>query len=88
LFVAGDPVDLQTQIESLLSDPHELAAMRVRARHEFELKYTADRNYEMLMALYGRLAHRRSGFECESASDAVEFAPNPIDDHSVCGVAP
>jgi glycosyltransferase involved in cell wall biosynthesis len=88
LFTAGDEVDLRTQIQTLLSDPPELAAMRLRARREFELKYTADRNYEMLIGLYSRLAKRGSKFECESESDAVELAPNPIDDESVCGVAP
>jgi hypothetical protein len=29
-----------------------MEAMRAAARREFEEKYTADRNYEMLMAIY------------------------------------
>jgi glycosyltransferase involved in cell wall biosynthesis len=36
----------------MLSCPREYARMRLEARAEFESKYTAERNYEMLMSIY------------------------------------
>lgn len=48
--------DLVKQVEWLLSHPTELARMRLEARHEFESKYTAEKNYHQLIAVYERLA--------------------------------
>lgn len=48
----GDPEDLAAKVEWLLSHPQELAHMRREARAEYEAKYTAERNYEALMAIY------------------------------------
>lgn len=52
LFRPGDPEDLAAKVEWLLSHPEELARMRREARAEYEAKYTAERNYEALMAIY------------------------------------
>ncbi len=52
LFNPGDPEDLAAKVEWLLSHPGELAHMRREARREYEEKYTAERNYQMLMAIY------------------------------------
>jgi glycosyltransferase involved in cell wall biosynthesis len=52
LFRAGDPADLAAQVEWMLAHPAEWQAMRRNARAEFEAKYTAERNYEMLMEIY------------------------------------
>lgn len=52
----NSPDDLVRQVEWLLSNPTELAKMRLAARHEFESKYTAERNYQQLIAIYDRLA--------------------------------
>lgn len=57
-FRPGDPGDLATRIEELLASPERLAAMRRAARAEYEAKYTAERNYEMLMAIYERAIER------------------------------
>ncbi|MDR7588877.1 MAG: glycosyltransferase [Armatimonadota bacterium] len=52
LFRPGDPEDLAAKVEWLLSHPKELTRMRREARAEYEVKYTADRNYQMLMEIY------------------------------------
>jgi hypothetical protein len=39
-----------------LAHPAELERMRVEARGEFETKYTAERNYEILMEIYETVA--------------------------------
>jgi glycosyltransferase involved in cell wall biosynthesis len=51
-FRPGDPEDLAAQVEWLLSHPAELSRMRKEARAEYEAKYTAERNYARLMAIY------------------------------------
>lgn len=52
LFRSGDPEDLAEKVDWLLTHPEELKRMRREARAEFEAKYTAERNYERLMAIY------------------------------------
>ena len=52
LFRPGDPTDLAAKVRWAFDHPQELAAMRVAARREFEEKYTAERNYKMLMEIY------------------------------------
>ncbi|GIV60633.1 MAG: hypothetical protein KatS3mg043_1722 [Rhodothermaceae bacterium] len=51
-FRPGDPEDLAGRVRWLLAHSDELARMRRAARAEYEAKYTAERNYEMLMAIY------------------------------------
>jgi glycosyltransferase involved in cell wall biosynthesis len=51
-FRPEDPEDLAMQVDWFLSHPEEQARMRWRARAEFEAKYTAERNYRMLVAIY------------------------------------
>jgi glycosyltransferase involved in cell wall biosynthesis len=51
-FRPGDPEDLVAKVEWALSHPEELAAMRKESRAEYEAKYTAERNYQMLMDIY------------------------------------
>lgn len=53
-FVAGDAGDLARKIEWAFAHPQEMAAMGRNARQEFESRYTAQRNYEQLMAIYGK----------------------------------
>ena len=38
----------------MISDPAALGRMRVAARAEFERKFTAERNYEMLLGIYDK----------------------------------
>lgn len=53
-FRPGDPEDLATKVDWLLSHPAELARMRREARAEYEAKYTAERNYQMLTDIYAQ----------------------------------
>ena len=55
-FRAGDAADLARAVRLAFSSHGD--AMRAEARKEFEEKYTADRNYEMLMAIYERARGR------------------------------
>jgi glycosyltransferase involved in cell wall biosynthesis len=52
LFRPGDAEDLAAKIDWALSHPREVAQMRKETRAEYEARYTAERNYEMLLAIY------------------------------------
>jgi glycosyltransferase involved in cell wall biosynthesis len=54
-FTPGDAEDLAAKVEWAWTHPQELVEMGREARAEYEAKYTAERNYEMLMEIY-RLA--------------------------------
>jgi glycosyltransferase involved in cell wall biosynthesis len=58
LFRRGDAEDLSVQVRRLARHPHELETMRKVARAEFENKYTAERNYLMLMKIYQSVVAR------------------------------
>ena len=51
-FTPGDAGDLAVKVEWAWAHPEEMAAMGRAARAEYEAKYTAERNYEMLMEIY------------------------------------
>ena len=53
-FQPGDLEDLAKQVEWIFGHPAELERMRQEARAEYEARYTAERNYEMLMEIYER----------------------------------
>jgi len=53
-FIAGNSNDLSEKLEWFFNNPDKVGEMRREARAEFEAKYTAERNYEMLMAIYER----------------------------------
>ena len=55
-FHPGDPKSLAKRVEWILSHPVELARMRREARIEFEAKYTAGQNYQMLRKIYDTVA--------------------------------
>lgn len=57
-FRPGDAGHLAAQVERILSRPEEYARMRLEARAEFEAKYTAERNYGMLMRIYESVLER------------------------------
>jgi len=54
-FSPGDPNDLAAKIEWAWTHPGEMTAMGRAARAEYEAKYTAERNYAMLMGIYQRV---------------------------------
>lgn len=55
LFNPGDPIDLASKVRWAWEHPEEMSRMGANARREYEQKYTADRNYEMLMNVYERV---------------------------------
>ena len=59
LFEPGDDEDLSRKTELMLAKGPDRARMRLAARLEFESRYTAARNYPMLIECY-ELAVRRS----------------------------
>jgi glycosyltransferase involved in cell wall biosynthesis len=59
-FAAGNAHELVERINWLLEHPVERGAMRVNARCEYEQRYTAERNYELLTSIYRDVLARRS----------------------------
>lgn len=59
-FKPGDPEDLAEKVGSILADPFRLARMREAVRQTFDQKFTAETNYQVLMAIYERAVNGRS----------------------------
>ena len=51
-FTPGDADDLAKKVEWAWAHPEAMREMGRNARAEYEAKYTAERNYEMLMDVY------------------------------------
>jgi glycosyltransferase involved in cell wall biosynthesis len=51
-FTPGDAAELGEEVEWAWTHPVEMEAMGRAARAEYEGKYTAERNYLMLMEIY------------------------------------
>jgi glycosyltransferase involved in cell wall biosynthesis len=54
LFKPGDPQDLANKVHWAVEHPDAMARMGETARRVYERKYTPERNYEMLRAIYDR----------------------------------
>jgi hypothetical protein len=54
-FTAGDAGDLAAKVRWAWDHPDEMRTMGRNARLEYEAKYTAERNYEMLHDIYQRV---------------------------------
>ena len=52
LFDAGDPADLARQVEWARCHQGEMIVMGRSAREEFEQKYTAHRNLDLMLRIY------------------------------------
>jgi glycosyltransferase involved in cell wall biosynthesis len=61
-FTAGDSSDLAAKVDWAWTHPEEMRAMGQAARAEYEAKYTAERNYQQLMNIYGRAIAERQKF--------------------------
>jgi glycosyltransferase involved in cell wall biosynthesis len=57
-FTPGDADDLAKKVEWAWAHPEEMRAMGRNARAEYELKYSAERNYNLLLAIYHQTIHR------------------------------
>jgi glycosyltransferase involved in cell wall biosynthesis len=69
LFTPGNPVDLAAKVEWAVAHPTELAKMGRRAREEFETKYSAERNYQLLYGIYQQMLGGRLGLDRFSTTD-------------------
>jgi glycosyltransferase involved in cell wall biosynthesis len=54
LFSCGDSAHLESVVRELYFDEVSLRAMQHEARREFETKYTAEINYDLLLEIYNR----------------------------------
>jgi glycosyltransferase involved in cell wall biosynthesis len=70
-FNAKDPVDLAAKVQWAFEHRAEMKAMGREARAEYELKYTAEKNYGMLMELYHRAMQPVSLLSTEHALAAA-----------------
>ena len=68
LFKPSDGADLAAKVQQVMSDPALRQRMRVEGRREYEEKYTGQRNYEMLMAVYQSARARRPSHAGTGAS--------------------
>jgi glycosyltransferase involved in cell wall biosynthesis len=60
LFTPGDDQELARSVGRALDQPHHLEHMRSAARREYEERYTAVRNYQLLMSIYADAAAQSS----------------------------
>jgi len=52
LFAPGDSEDLADKVQWAWNHPEEMKSMGKEARKEYEAKYTAEKNYQILMDIY------------------------------------
>jgi len=88
LFGAGDAEDLAARVQAFLAmGNEERVGMRGECRGEYEAKYTAERNYPMLMAIYreaiaraqarGQRKHELVEAEAEEMAEVTGTTPRP-----------
>ena len=53
-FTPGDAEDLAKKVSWAWKNPDQMQMMGRKARLEYEAKYTAERNYQMLIEIYNR----------------------------------
>jgi glycosyltransferase involved in cell wall biosynthesis len=74
-FRPGDPADLAAQIQRLLDAPEQAQRMRLAARREYELRYTAESNYRILMDIY-QSALERAGHPAAPVGTGQDVRPH------------
>jgi glycosyltransferase involved in cell wall biosynthesis len=57
-FKVGDATDLARQVRRMFDGSIDVVSMRVRARREYELRYSEASNYDALTAIYASVARR------------------------------
>jgi glycosyltransferase involved in cell wall biosynthesis len=60
LFNPGDPADLAQKIEWTATHPAELQEIGRACRREYELRYTAEKNFEQLISIYHQAISQRT----------------------------
>jgi glycosyltransferase involved in cell wall biosynthesis len=59
-FIPGDAQDLAAKVEWAWIHPKEMEVMGSLARAEYQAKYTAEKNYPLLMAIYRQVQAAKS----------------------------
>ena len=59
-FTAANSADLTNKVEWAWSHPEQMVTMGKNARREYEARYTAEKNYHLLMEIYRRIAARET----------------------------
>jgi glycosyltransferase involved in cell wall biosynthesis len=70
----GDDADLAAKVAWAWAHPEEMRVMGGAARQEFDRKYSAERNYSQLIALYRRLVEQKAS----ATQTATAFASNSM----------
>ena len=70
-FTPGDSTDLAQKVEWAWNHPLEIEAMGREGRREYEERYTAKKNYEMLMRVYEGVVQSQGRPELALDSDAA-----------------
>ncbi|HEY6465191.1 MAG TPA: glycosyltransferase family 4 protein [Candidatus Acidoferrales bacterium] len=73
-FRSGEAADLAEKVAWAWNHPAEMHAMGLAARAEYESKYTPERNYEMLMNIYGGLTTAAVGASAVHGRDLADVA--------------
>lgn len=60
-FEAGNVLDLQSKVNTLISDPYLRTRLGQQARKDYLDHYTPEKNYESLMEIYSRAIERKHG---------------------------
>jgi glycosyltransferase involved in cell wall biosynthesis len=61
LYRPGEPADLVAKVHALIERPDEALMLRDGARRAFEERYTAERNYQLLIRIYERALEANRG---------------------------
>jgi glycosyltransferase involved in cell wall biosynthesis len=69
LFEPGNCEDLTAKLEWACRNPDKMQAMGNEARLEFERKYTAERNYRLLMEIYQMAIERHTKTKMDRGDD-------------------
>jgi glycosyltransferase involved in cell wall biosynthesis len=67
-FTPADPADLAAKAEWAWDHPKEMEVLGRHARKEYETKYTAARNYELLMDIYRQVLPGESDYSREQTT--------------------
>jgi len=60
LFAPGSASEIQDAVRRSMSDDKNLSVLGAGARREFDAKFTAEKNHDLLMDIYRAAAHHRS----------------------------
>jgi glycosyltransferase involved in cell wall biosynthesis len=73
-FTPGNPAELADKVQWAWSHPEEMCGMGRHARREYLSKYTAEKNYPLLMEIYQRATTTEPAVDLEEASADLSFS--------------